>query len=113
MSKETDKAVEGCTLLILTIATAIVSYFVLALVLGQMWDWYIGPVFDIARPGYAELIGLSVLVGYITNHTSASEALGVKKEKISPWTTFGALFYDAMIAPFTILFVGWLVHFFI
>jgi len=37
----------------------------------------------------------------------------VKKEKVGPWITFAALFYDAVAAPFIILFVGWLVHFFV
>lgn len=113
MSKETDKIYEGCTLFVLTVVVAIVSYFVLALVVGQMWDWYVTPVFSIARPDYALLVGLCILVGYITNNTGASQSVGIKKETVSPWTTFGALFYDALIAPFMILLVGWLVHFFI
>ena len=110
---DTDKLVEGCTLLGLTVVVAFVSYFVLAFVVGQMWDWYITPVFEVARPGYAYLVGLCILTGYITNSASASQNLGVKKDSVTPWTTFGALFYDALIAPFMILLVGWLVHFFI
>jgi hypothetical protein len=111
--KAAEKLAEGCTLLFLSLFVGVVSYFVLAFVVGQMWDWYVTPVFDIARPDYALLVGLCVLVGYITNHTSMAETIGIKKEKVGSWLTFGAMFYDSLVAPFMILLVGWIVHFFI
>ena len=104
---------EGCIMLVLTLAVAIASYFILAYVVGQMWEWYVYPVFEIARPGYAHLVGLSILIAYLTNSRSSAAQVGVKKEKVGPWITFAALFYDAVAAPFIILFVGWLVHFFV
>jgi fluoride ion exporter CrcB/FEX len=108
-----EKVYEGCTLAILTLVVGGVGYFALALVVGQMWDWYVTPIFGIARPDYALLVGLCVLVGYITNSTRMAETISLKKEQVGAWLSFFALFYDALISPFIILLIGWLVHFFI
>ena len=112
-NSETGKLAEGCMLLFLTVIVAAVSYFMLAFVVGQMWDWYVSPVFDIARPSYALLVGLCILAGFITNSTSMSGTIGIKKETVGSWLLLGALFYDSLVAPLMILFVGWVVHFFI
>lgn len=76
--------------------------FVGAFVLSVLWGWFVTPLFGIPVPPLPMMAGLSTIVHYVTNHGTTT----YEDHK----TNWGSNLTIGLLAPWIVLFVGWLIH---
>lgn len=72
-----------------------------AAVLGQLWRWFVVPIFSAAEIGYAGAVGLSILASYLT------VAINLKKDD----RTLSQIVGGILLRPAVAFVVGWIAHF--
>lgn len=76
-------------------------------VLTVLWGWFVVPTFHVQQLGVVPAIGLSLLVGYLTEtHQDVEE---VKRSQAERWTRLAVL---AVVRPGLVLGFAWVVHLF-
>ncbi len=102
-----DQAMFGCVGVIVTlVAVAVLVPIWSGLVLGQLWAWFIVPMFHLPQIGVPEAIGLSLLVGFLTKDLTVNRESDKDKEWWEP-----ALI--AFLYPTITLVMAWVVHMFL
>ena len=79
-------------------------------VLTKLWAWFIVPTFDAPMLGIAPAIGLSVIVGYLTQHASKSSDEDDKYR--STGEKLAKAVFTAIFNPLVYLLIGWIVSWF-
>jgi hypothetical protein len=74
--------------------------------------WFLPEQWGIYVPGYWELAGLLVLFGFLFHKPAVPSAADYPndKETLDDGKHIAMLIFNWLIRPWTILFVGWLVH---
>lgn len=88
--------------LMLIAALVIYGIFSWGLVLYKFWYWFLLPVFTtLPSINFWQAIGLCLFVSLFKNHNSQT----IKKE----YREDNAV-YTSIIAPWIVLFIGWIIH---
>lgn len=93
-------SIVGVLLLIPTML--VVSYIIRGFVLSHLWTWFIVPLFHVASLDIIHAIGLSMVVGYLTQSVSFA--------KQDDSTSAIARLVIILSGPFVTLLFGWIVH---
>lgn len=104
----------GCFGLIAFFALATLGlWFLEGYTIAKFWGWFITPAFEIKTPSIWTCTGLSMLIGFITNHAWAKEV----KEQMENDEDSGKGIAKAVILVFAkvghvaiVLLCGWIVY---
>ena len=94
----------GCVgVFVLLAAYVVVASIVRGWVLTYLWQWFILPVFDVRDITIVEAIGLSMVVTFLTVQQQQTKDERDGTEKASDLVA-------AIIYPFLVLVIAWIVH---
>jgi len=80
-------------------------------VLTKLWAWFMVPTFGLPELGIVPAIGLSMIIGYLTQHATSSKSSDEDKYKSSGQRIAEAI-GKAIFVPLFYLFIGWIVSLF-
>lgn len=103
--RDNEEVYKSCLVSILIMLAIVPMSILNGWVLSTMWGWFVVPTFKVAALGIAPAIGLSALVGYVCKHTNED----IKNDNKKP---VGERAIIAMLTPFFLLGVGYIVHLF-
>ena len=78
-----------------------ISAIINGLVLCKLWSWFVVPTFELPELHLPVALGLSLIIGYLTNHTITKK----DNDEKTDWVYVLAM---SMVYPPIVLFIGWL-----
>jgi hypothetical protein len=105
-NNDSYKTFAACLLVILLIPfLTVYSYLVNGYVLSMLWGWFIVTTFHLQPLTIVESIGLAMVVGFLTSRPvyKTEEDKRTTTQKVSDFIT-------ALLSPFLVLFIGWLIY---
>jgi hypothetical protein len=87
---------------------AVVSWLLNGVVLVQLWEWFVRPVFETA-PAITvwQSVGLAAVVGFLTDKLAYAQAIKDPEKTKTPW-----IVAYAITNPLWALALGWVLQYF-
>ena len=88
------------------IVTVVPAMLVRAWALTKLWAWFVVPISNLPQIGYAQAIGISMLLGMLTAHYTPHEDKCTEKEKAISYISYAFLY------PLLTVCIAWCVKYF-
>lgn len=90
-------------IVLFTLGFMVGLYAIQGWVLSILWAWFIVPMFNLPPLGILQAIGITLVVGLLTGSAYKAPQNKENGERYAAIVT-------AVIGPFVVLLVGWIVH---
>lgn len=106
--KSDVKVTGGTVVLFLLALAAIVPGIILSgYVMTILWGWFVTPAFGLAVPSIPIMLGLSLILSYITHQTIYTE------DNREPNTMLWSALVHSLVRPLITLGVGYIIHIYV
>jgi hypothetical protein len=107
MKEKEEVTTETIFLMILALALIVPGIILTGYVLTILWGWFVTPAFGLAVPSIPIMLGLSLIVGYMTHQTPAVE------DNRTANKIFMTGIMNSLGRPLLYLGIGYIIHLYV